>query len=289
MKIKIFSFAHKAVDYLDKLCPNIIVPVGVGKNKFPSNWIDTNVGENINYKHFAYSEMAGQYWIWKNYILKNLNTDIWIGFSQYRRHWIKSEFLFDKILYGSLGNFFIKIFIRRLASSRLSLYSSYLRSVYQKHFHNTVNPPIKILDLSKNLLTKFHENWNNYDVILTNPIFLGENLKNQYCGTAQVDISCLDQIISYMPINMQKNFNNYIEKSHNICGHNMYIAKPKVLNEYFSFLFNFYEKIENIINKRTNSKIIEIPRFFGHFNERFSGFWFRSFKKFKTLPIRFLL
>ncbi len=287
MKLIVFSLAHKPIEYLDKLSLNTIA-VGVGKNKFPNTWLNTNVGENINHKHFAYAEMAGQYWIWKNYILKNLNNDIWVGFSQYRRHWIKSEPLLDKIFYGPLGNFFIKILIRRLASSRITLYSSYLRSVYQKHFHNTVDPPIKIDDLSNNILIKAYKNWNNYDVILTNPIFLGENIKDQYCGTAQVHSSCLDQITSFMPIDMQKNFKNYLEKSQNICGHNMYIAKPKVLNEYFSFLFNFYEKIENIVNKKTNTKIIEIPRFFGHFNERFSDFWFRNFKKFKTLPMRSL-
>ena len=287
MKLIVFSLAHKPVEYLDKLSLNTIA-VGVGKNKFPSNWLNTNVGENINYKHFAYAEMAGQYWVWKNYILKNLNNNIWIGFSQYRRHWIKSESFLDKIFYGSLGNFFFKILICRLASSRLTLYSSYLRSVYEKYFNNTVNPPIKIDDLSKNILNKPLKNWDDYDVILTNSIFLGDSIKDQYCGAAQVDSSCLDQIISYMPINLQKKFNNYLEKNHSICGHNMYIAKPKVLNEYFSFLFNFYEKIENIINKKTNSKIIEIPRFFGHFNERFSDFWFRNFKKFTTLPMRFL-
>ena len=189
---------------------------------------------------------------------------------------------------NSLGNFFFKVLICRLASSRLTLYSSYLRSVYEKYFNNTVNPPIKIDDLSKNILNKPLKNWDDYDVILTNSIFLGDSIKNQYCGAAQVDSSCLDQIISYMPINLQKKFNNHLEKNHSICGHNMYVAKPKVLNEYFSFLFNFYEKIENITNKKTNSKIIEIPRFFGYFNERFSDFWFRNFKKFTTLPMRFL-
>jgi len=287
MDIKIFSFAHKPVDYLDNLNPNI-VPVGVGKNKFPSNWIDTNVGENINHKHFAYTEMAGQYWVWKNYILKNLNKDIWIGFSQYRRHWIKSETLVDKIYYSSLVNFFFKVFIQRLASSRVTLYSSYLRTIYQKYFYNTINPPMDIHDLPRNILSEAPKNWNNYDVILTQPIFLYENIKDQYCGTAQVHNNCLNQIISHMPFDMQKNFKNYINKSYNLCGHNMYIATPKVLNEYFSFLFNFFEKIENIINQKNNLKTIDIPRFFGHLSERISDFWFKKFKKYKTLPMRFL-
>lgn len=288
MKLKIFSFSHKPVDYLDKLSLNII-PVGVGKNKFPSNWLNTNVGENINYKHFAYAEMAGQYWVWKNYILKNLNNDIWIGFSQYRRHWITSESFLDKIFYGSLGNFFIKTLIRRLGSSRTTFYSSYLRLIYQKYFHCTVNPPINIYDLSRDILNEAPRVWNNYDVILTKPIFLGESIKDQYCGTAQVHSSCLDEIISCMPLNMQNDFNNYVQKNSNLSGHNMYIARPKVLNDYFYFLFNFYKKTEHIVNQKNNLKIIEIPRFFGHLSERISDFWFKNFKRFKILPMRFLV
>ena len=287
MEVKIFSFAHKSVDYLDKLSQNV-VPVGVGKNKFPNNWLDTNVGENINHKHFAYAEMAGQYWVWKNYILKNLNKDIWIGFSQYRRHWIKNHSLVDKLYYSSSANFFFKVFIRRLASSRVTFYNSYLRSIYQQYFHNTVAPPINIYDLSKNIFSEAPKTWNSYDVILTQPIFLGENIRDQYCTTAQVHSDCFDQIISRMPFNMQNDFNNYTRKNSNLSAHNMYIARPKVLNEFFSFLFNFYEKTEDIFNQEKKSKIIEIPRFYGHLNERISDFWFKNFKKFRTLPMRFL-
>ena len=90
--LKIFCITHKPIKNLDKIG---LIPVGVGKNNFPSNYIIENSKKNIADKNFCYSETSFHYWIWKNY-LPNYNENEWIGTCQYRRYFVKKKNL-DKI------------------------------------------------------------------------------------------------------------------------------------------------------------------------------------------------
>ena len=287
MKLKIFSFAHKPVDFLTKLSQTII-PVGIGKSNFSKNWIDTNQGDNINHKHMAYAEMTGHYWVWKNFILKNLDEDIWVGFSQYRRHWLKYEPFKSRFYHSSFVHDFFKIFIKRLASSRLTSFSKYLVSAYKNYDYETIDPSMDTKYLQNFLLNKVGNDWGAYDVILPKPVFLGDNIKKQYFESKDIPDQLINQILFNMPINLKNKFIYHLSNERYLSPHNMYIAKPKILNEYFSFSFDLYKKLENITNKETGLKIIDTPRFYGTLNERMANFWFKDCKKFKTLPIRFL-
>ena len=42
------------------------VPVGLGDNKFTSEWTRDNTGNNISLKNPYYGEYSFHYWIWKN-------------------------------------------------------------------------------------------------------------------------------------------------------------------------------------------------------------------------------
>ena len=46
------------------------IPVGLGKNKFSSQWLRDNSGENISEKNEYYGEYTFHYWFWKNQIDK---------------------------------------------------------------------------------------------------------------------------------------------------------------------------------------------------------------------------
>ena len=63
--------------------------VGVGKENFPKTYIIPDNLDNIFYKEEYYSELTFHYWYWKNQL--DINDKNWFGFSQKRRHWIKSS------------------------------------------------------------------------------------------------------------------------------------------------------------------------------------------------------
>ena len=79
---KLYCITHKPIKNIEKIG---LIPAGVGKNNFPSNYTIENSGNNIADKNFCYSETSFHYWIWKN-LLPKLNKDEWIGTCQYRRY-----------------------------------------------------------------------------------------------------------------------------------------------------------------------------------------------------------
>ena len=105
--LKIFCTSidyYKVIDYL----PNIIIPLGIGKNTFPSNWLDEKKGENISELNSYYGELTGLYWVWKNKLIDMKKDDL-IGNCHYRKLWLndfytkKQRFAFSS-LYSNLLN-----------------------------------------------------------------------------------------------------------------------------------------------------------------------------------------
>ena len=86
MKIKIFCASTIYRKILDKM-PENILPLGVGKNKFPSHWINENSGNNIANLNKYYGEHSGIYWVWKN-CMQDFHDEDWIGFCHYRKFWL---------------------------------------------------------------------------------------------------------------------------------------------------------------------------------------------------------
>ena len=88
--------------------PNVIIPLGLGKNTFPSNWLDEKKGENISELNSYYGELTGLYWVWKNK-LSSMKKDDLIGNCHYRKLWLnnfykkKQRFAFSS-LYSNLLN-----------------------------------------------------------------------------------------------------------------------------------------------------------------------------------------
>jgi hypothetical protein len=69
--------------------------VGCGNNfNIPSNWHNSNKKINISQKFLSYADLTAHYYIWKN-LLDKYNQDSWVGFSQYRRLWIKNKIARD--------------------------------------------------------------------------------------------------------------------------------------------------------------------------------------------------
>ena len=68
-KLIIFCVTDKKIDYLKNLPVKL---AGVGKSKFPKNYITCLDGNNIQHKELNYSELTFHYWFWKNYLKKLL-------------------------------------------------------------------------------------------------------------------------------------------------------------------------------------------------------------------------
>ena len=86
--LKIFCVTNKHYKYLNKVNYNL---AAVGKNRFPKNYIRCDKGKNIFYKEEYYSELTFHYWFWKNELKKYKNKNIWLGFCQKRRFWLKKK------------------------------------------------------------------------------------------------------------------------------------------------------------------------------------------------------
>ena len=83
----IYCLTSKQYNHFKHL-PSNIIPLGLGDNFYPANFLNEQSGTNI-VKHNKYlAEMTGIYWVYKNQINK-FKDDDWIGFCHYRRFWLK--------------------------------------------------------------------------------------------------------------------------------------------------------------------------------------------------------
>ena len=126
-KIKIYCVTDKVLNYFKKL-PYIFA--GVGKRKFPKNYLLSNKFINIHYKEKNYSELTFHYWFWKN-MLKKIDKNTWIGFCQKRRFWLKKD---------------------------------------------SIQSKVNINNLNKNIINFFPKEWNRYESVISEPIFVN-NMK----------------------------------------------------------------------------------------------------------------
>ena len=85
--LEIYCVTDKEVPFLEDTNYKL---VAVGKGKFPEKYLKCDYNDNIFYKEKNYSELTFHYWFWKNQ-LPLFSDDVWIGFCQKRRFWLKNE------------------------------------------------------------------------------------------------------------------------------------------------------------------------------------------------------
>ena len=255
--LKLFCTSHKNVNYLNEFKDNINL-VGCGPANFDNNWINSNTRINIQQKFNNYADLVGQYWVWKNYIKDHLNENIWVGISQYRRHWLNSTFE-EKNKYDLKS---LNKIILIESKKEWSKFDSVLTTpfIFKEKFFEK----IKSFNFFKDKVT------------IKNQMFqsLGKILEYTY-----------DEMLKKLPDSLGTEFDYYISNSNILSAHGMYISSPKILDTYMELIFNWFEECENIIEPESNIKLSNIPRFFQYFNERFSDFWFRKYTNFTTNPI----
>ena len=97
----------------------------------------------------------------------------------------------------------------------------------------------------------------------------------------------LDKAIDLLDDNQREQFRKFVNTSTSFNPHIMFIAKPKVLNEWFNNLFSWLFKCENIF-KFNDLKGYDTKRLYAYLAERYLSFWFKTNTNYKIWPWKFV-
>ena len=235
------------------------IPVGLKNNDFSKSWLRDNTLKNISEKNPYYGEYTFYYWYWKN--LLNLNDkNNWVGFCSYREYWGKKEKIHSE-------------------------------------------------ELKDHVLREPHEEWEKFDTIIGEPIFIGgtklikilkygklaliRNPKSIFSAKGKTirwqfdmfhGIGNLDKAIDLLPDKDREDFRYFTRNENSFARGNMFICKsPKIINSYFSEVFDWLFKCEKIFgfDLEGYGKI----RMYTFLAERFLPFWFKKYSNYLEWPV----
>lgn len=265
-KIQMFCITHKPLTEIFRLG---LTPFGVGKNKYPKNFLSETTGNNISNKNPYYGETTFHYWFWKNKLKTNIEDGDWFGSCQYRRFFVKIENR-NKILNinGNLG------FLKSLTN----------------------------LDQLKNILQlDVPKEWKNYDVILCDPVSLEVQKFSKLFKKAKLDLikdpllfykkgkhnirlhfnmyhgkSFLDKAINLLPQEDQESFFQYVTINTTLKGNCIFISnKKKLVEKFYQNLFNWLFKCEKYFGFN-NLRGYGQQRIYSFLTERYMPYWFEK-------------
>jgi len=257
-KLKIYCVTDKIKKDLERT--NLIL-AGVGKENFPSNYLSCNTKDNIFFKEKNYSELTFHYWFWKNIL--DINEDIWIGFCQKRRFWVKKNIQENEINLCSC--------LLDAAPDEWSNYESILCN------------PININNVKKMKIIK-----RGFKNLIRHPSILFD--KNKRSLKLHFDMhhgyGNLDKAINVMNEKDREDFRVFVNTSLSYNPHIMFIAKPKVINDWFKDLFTWLFRCEKIFGFE-NLKGYDTERLYAYLAERYLSFWFKKYTKSLNWPWMF--
>ena len=237
----------------------------VGREKPPKDYLTCNTQNNIFFKEKYYSELTFHYWYWKNKL--DINDECWIGFCQKRRFWLKKESK-DEII--------------------------------SKH------------NLSDHVLQKVPTEWNNFDSMICEPIFVNKVKKMKMIKRGFKSIikkpsiffdekkrtlafhfdmhhghGNLKKAIDLIDNEDKLEFSNFVNTSTSYNPHIMFIAKPKIVEQWFNTLFPWLLRCEKEFGFR-ELQGYDTQRLYAYLAERYLSFWFQKYTKFKEWPWIFI-
>ncbi len=168
-----------------------------------------------------------------------------------------------------------------------------------------------IEELKKNTIRSINEDYDKFDVILGEPLFINQfkltkflkknflkmiknpNLffdKNERNIKFHFDLmhgeGNLDKAISLIESNDRDDFKDFVNTEVSFNPHNMFICKSaKTLNDYYNTIFPWLERCEKEFGFNLDG--YGLKRIYGFLAERFMSFWFKKYTKHVTLPILF--
>mgnify|MGYP006126883799 FL=1 len=250
--LKIFNVTNRVDPLLNEL---YCQPAGVGKDKFPDNYLECKSGDNIFHKDPHYAEYVFHYWFWKNQ-LKNYDKNSWIGFCQYRRYWLKEDYdknitinrknLKDNVLNAiplSWKNYDAVI------AKKIYVDNPKFMKIVKRGFRNFIKDPSILFNNQKQTVKLHFDMFHGYGM--------------------------LDKAIDLMNNNDRDNFREYVNKSRSFNPHHMFITHPKIMNEWFKSVFEWLFRCEEKFG--FNSLSGYETRLYGYLAERYLSYWFNKY------------
>ena len=259
MKIFCLSIYNNNYEIFKKLN---LIPVGLGNEKFDTQWLNDKGTQNISNKNKNFGEYTFHYHLWKNIFINREYND-WIGFCSYRRFWTNGSKV-NVQSFEDLNN----ILINRKNSD------------WEK-FDVVLGDPLVFKKIKNSKLIK-----RNIIEVIKKPsvLFKKNTLMDQFrifhgSFFLKKSIELLSSI----------NRSYFIEflNGYELNPYNMFICKnSKILGEFYNEIFPWLFKCEEEF-KDLDLKGYDKVRIYGFLAERFMPYWFKKNFNTTTCPITF--
>ena len=165
-------------------------------------------------------------------------------------------------------------------------------------------------DLNKDIITNIPKEFDNYDSILGEPIYINQFKLSKLIKKNFFKIlgnpsflfnkkrnikfhfdfmhgeGNLDKAILLLDNNDKSDFDHFVNSEVSFNPHNMFICKSnEVLEKYYNSIFPWLKRCEKKFGFELEG--YGFKRIYGFLAERYMSFWFKKYTKYKTLPILF--
>ena len=250
----------------DKILHKILdlnyIPVGLGDAKFSSDWITDKILINISEKNKYYGEYTFHYFFWKN-LLKEIPENEWVGFCGYRRFWKNKNM-------SQLNNKITDQVIKEIPEE-------------WNDYETIIGDKLDVRGLKWSKVMKYGKL-----AILRNPkAIFNEKYRNiKFHFDMFHGNGILDKAIELLNHNDKIKFYEYINNKNSFNQGNMFVTRSKkIMNEYYSVLFEWLEKCENIFGFKLEG--YGKTRIYAFLAERFLSYWFKENTKYLEWPVLF--
>ena len=260
-RFKIYCVTNKKINFLNK---SEYFPAWVGKDEPPKNYLRCDEKDNIFHKEKFYSELTFHYWYWKN-LLNNEEDNQWIGFCQKRRFWVKSN---------------------DIQINKNNLNENLLTNVddSESNINSIICNPISVSGVRKIKIIK--RGWKN--LIKDPKIFFSKNKQNiELHFDMHHGYGNLSKAIDLLNDEDKKDFLVYVRDNTKFNPNIMFIAKKRIVKNWFDTLFPWLERCEKIFGFN-NLKGYDTTRLYAYLAERYLSFWFKKYSNFKEQKWIFL-
>jgi hypothetical protein len=252
--MKIFVISHKPITVE---LGEPFYPLYVGLAASTALGLNDQTGDSISNKNSFFSELTAQYWVWKN-LLPSIAADEIIGFCHYRR-------------FFSYG----------LAANNLN---DIVKISHTQKISELLQNECDVL-LAKQSTFPLKQHWFSRSIALKKLKFPWQSLSLFEQFELEHDISDLISATHLLPKEHKHDFIKYLN-GYNMSPYNMYVAKPAVLENYFSTLFPWLFEVENLLNL-TNRDAYQ-ARLPGFISERFASYYFNKLHQPAFVDVSFL-
>ena len=255
-KLEMYCVTNKRLKFLEDSSYNLS---WVGLEECPEKYIKSSGKINIFKKEKYYSELTFHYWYWKN--LLDLNSDNWVGFCQKRRFWSKNKQT-EKKTYDS-SNITQSILVEPYGE--------------WKDFEVILCEPVKINKVKKIKMIK-----RGFRSLIKNPSIFFDTKKQsiKFHFDMHHGYGNLDRAIDLLESDDKEDFRNFVNHNTHFNPHIMFISKPKIIDKWFSKLFQWLENCESIFGFKDLSGY-DTQRLYAYLAERYLSYWFN--KNYKVL------